>query len=687
MGTFPEWQHRSRSRRGWMLAASGVVLALIAGGCSSPSSSPSAGAPVKGGTAVMAEPPSQTPSYIFPFMAPSVSTNQNLFDFTYLMYRPLYWFGNGAQPTLNTSLSLADPATFSGTKVTITLKHYMWSNGAPVAAQDVVFWINMMRAVPQDWFGSVPGGFPTNVADVRAVSATELTMTMKKSYSPTWFLYNNLSQITPMPAAWDRTASGPSSCATTVSDCAAVYNYLAGQAKDLSSYATSPIWSIVDGPWKLSAFNADGHVTFVPNKSYSGPVKPHLAQLQEVPFTTDSAEHNVMQSPNSGTKIDVGYIPAADLPPKPPGAAVGTNPLSAKGYTLTPLYAWGMGFYVMNFQSTTGNGPVIRQLYFRQAMAYLMDQQGVISGPLRGYGAVTVGPVGNVPVTKFLSPKGRQGDPFPFSIAKAKALLSSHVLQSRFPARGCAVAERYVLSGCWGYIRSPPFGRSWLPGRGGAGQPGTVVVPAGGCLVLPSPGGPAQREGEAGAGDQPGGVLRGEAGEAGGLGDRQPDGGDARRAGLPAAGGDGRVAEGDLQVSVGDIGVVDGGAAVVRVLAGGGGQLDGAAQGASDGGGPELGEGGQGGVPADGVEGAGLALVPAEHVLARSVRFRCRPAPPGDGDEVGHGGGPARRRPAQTEGVLVRAGDQPADEQVLAVDAGGGHSPVAVSRALGPVPA
>jgi peptide/nickel transport system substrate-binding protein len=407
-------------------AASAVVLALIATGCGSTTSSQSAGAPVKGGTAVMAEPPSQAPSYIFPFMAPSVSTNQNLFDFTYLMYRPLYWFGNGAQPTLNTSLSLADPATFSGAKVTITLKHYMWSNGTPVTAQDVVFWINMMRAVPQDWFGSVPGGFPTNVSDVTAVSATELTMTMKKAYSPTWFLYNNLSQITPMPAAWDRTASGPSNCATTVSDCAAVYAYLAGQAKDLSSYATSPVWSIVDGPWKLSAFNADGHVTFMPNKSYSGPVKPKLAAFEEVPFTTDSAEYNVLQSSNSGSKIDVGYIPAADLPAKPPGAAAGANPLSAKGYTLAPLYAWGMGFYVMNFHSTTGNGPVIRQLYFRQAMAYLMDQQGVISGPLRGYGTSTVGPVGNVPVTKFLSAKGRQGDPFPFSIAKAKALLSSH---------------------------------------------------------------------------------------------------------------------------------------------------------------------------------------------------------------------------------------------------------------------
>ena len=70
----------------------------------------------------------------------------------------------------------------------------------------------------------------------------------------------------------------------------------------------------MDGPWKLSAFNADGHITFVPNKSYSGPVKPKLAAFKEVPFTTDAAEYNVLQSPNSSTKIDVGYLPAAGRP-------------------------------------------------------------------------------------------------------------------------------------------------------------------------------------------------------------------------------------------------------------------------------------------------------------------------------------------------------------------------------------
>jgi peptide/nickel transport system substrate-binding protein len=372
----------------------------------------------------MAELPSSAPNYIFPYMSANYDSNQNLFDFQYLLYRPLYWFGQGSQPVLNTSLSLAYPPAFDGTKVTITLKNYKWSNGTQVTAQDVMFWLNMETAVPAD-YGAYTS-FPANVKDITVISSTKLMMVMDKSYSPTWFLYNDLSQIVPMPVAWDRTASGPSSCETTVSDCAAVYNYLNDQAKDMNSYVGSPIWSIVDGPWKLSAFNADGHVTFVPNKSYSGPVKPKLAAFSEVPFTTDSAEYDVLQSPSSSTKIDVGYLPEQDAPAKSPNAAVGANPLASRGYTLAPLYGWGIAFYVMNFQSTTGNGPIIRQLYFRQAMAYLMDQEAIISGPLRGYGTPTVGPVGNDPVTPFLSPKGRQGDPFPFSIAKARALLASH---------------------------------------------------------------------------------------------------------------------------------------------------------------------------------------------------------------------------------------------------------------------
>jgi peptide/nickel transport system substrate-binding protein len=418
---------RSRPRRyGRLLAAGAVVLALAAAGCASSGSPSSSGnTPVKGGTAVWAEPPSEVPSYILPFMNAANESNVNLFDFQYLMYRPLYWFGQGSQPTVNNSLSLAKPPVFNGDKVTITLKNYKWSNGTQVTTQDLMFFINMLKAEPSNFYATVPGGFPTNVSAVTAVSPTELTMTMNKSYSPTWFEYNELSLIVPMPAAWDRTASGSSDCATTVSDCAAVYNYLAGQAKDLNTYATSPLWGIVDGPWKLSAFNADGHDTYVPNKSYSGPVKPKLAAFQEVPFTTDSAEYDVLRSAASSTKIDVGYLPDQDAPAKPANATVGSNPLS--GYTLDPLYPWGIDYYALNYNSTVSDhAAVFKQLYFRQAMAYLLNQSALITGPLRGYGAPTVGPVAATPASKWLSATGKKGNPYPYNPGKAKTLLASN---------------------------------------------------------------------------------------------------------------------------------------------------------------------------------------------------------------------------------------------------------------------
>jgi len=436
-----------------------AMLVLAAAGCTGGNSTPAGTTPVRGGTATYALPSGIAPDYIFPFLNSQHYSIPNVQYFTQLMYRPLYWFGTGSQPVLNRALSLASPPTFHGRTVTITLKHYRWSNGIPVTAQNVVFWLHMMLAVPDDWGGAT--GFPQNVTNIRTTGPATVTMTMKQAYSPAWFLYNELSQITPLPAAWDRTARGPADCTVTVRDCAAVYHYLDAQARDQHSYVGSPLWSIVDGPWRLSAFSADGHLTFVPNKEYSGPVKPKLAAFQEVPFASDTAEYYTLQSPRAG-RIDVGYLPFVDAPRKPAGAAAGPNPLAGRGYRLHPFYAWDIDYYVMNLHSTTGNGPVIRQLYFRQALAYLMNQAAVIKGPLRGYGVPTVGPVPSTPATRFLSPKGRHGDPFPYNPAKARALLASHgwtvrpggVTTCAVPAR-CGAGIRKGQGLQFGFVYAP----------------------------------------------------------------------------------------------------------------------------------------------------------------------------------------------------------------------------------------
>ena len=296
------------------VACGAVGLALVAVACTTPvgttpASTATTGAKINGGTAVLALPASSAPNYIFPFESSAYLSPYNSLSFAQLMYRPLYWFGNGDQPVPNPSLSLANPPTWSGNTATITLKHYMWSNGSPVTTADVMFWINMLKdpKVGRVDYGAYNGFPDAFVSNIRVVSPTELQMTTKGAYSHTWFWYNNLSQITPMPAAWDRTASGPSACATKITDCTGVYKYLDAQSRQPARYASSPIWSIVDGPWKLSAFNVDGHATFVPNPRYSGPVKPTLSKFEEVPFTSEAAEYKALRSPSaSSQKIDVG---------------------------------------------------------------------------------------------------------------------------------------------------------------------------------------------------------------------------------------------------------------------------------------------------------------------------------------------------------------------------------------------
>jgi peptide/nickel transport system substrate-binding protein len=406
-------------------AASVIALA----GCSSTSSSSASasGTPISGGTATFAEIPATTPNYIFPFTSSAYISVSNLNLFQYLMYRPLYWFGTGDQPTVNTTKSLANLPVWSsdGKTVTITLKNFKWSNGQPVSAQNIVFWLNMEQAVGATDYGAYTGFPNTIVSSMKVTSPTTLVLNLNKAYNQQWFLYNELAQVTPMPEAWDRTASGPSHCSTTVSDCTAVYSYLDSQSKNLSGYVGSPIWSIVDGPWKLTQFNADGYVVMVPNKSYSGSDKPHLSQFEELPFTTDAAEYDVLRAPSSSSKIDVGYIPGQDVPAKPANAAVGTNPLS--GYTLAPWYQWGISYYTLNEQSTVSDhAAVMKQLYFREALAYLMNEQALIQGPLKGYAFPTVGPVANQPVTSWLSPQLKSGTQFAYNPTLAKSLLTSH---------------------------------------------------------------------------------------------------------------------------------------------------------------------------------------------------------------------------------------------------------------------
>jgi len=407
--------HARRHRR--LLALIGVAgITLAAAACgNSQSSGTSAGHIQKGGIATFALPAGAVPNWIFPFIDSAHSTIDNRNQFQYLMYRPLYFFGDNGEPVVNESLSLANAPVYSnGNKtVTITMKDYKWSDGESVTATDVEFWLNMMAAEKANWAYYVPGGLPDNLSSWKVVSPTEIVLNLKTADSPSWFTDNELSQITPLPLAWDMTsATSKSNCATDVSSCAAVWSYLYNLSKQVSTYGTSPVWKVVDGPWVLTSYQTTGLSVFKPNKDYSGPVKPRLSEFIEEPFTSESAELDVLRS----GKISVGYLPVTDIAQK--------SVIQSSGYNLNIWLDAGINYFPENFNNPTV-GPIFRQLYFRQAMQHLIDQPEYISKIFDGYASPTYGPVPVEPANPYVD-GFEKANPYPYSASAAKALLTDH---------------------------------------------------------------------------------------------------------------------------------------------------------------------------------------------------------------------------------------------------------------------
>ena len=400
-------------RRGLRLVAILPLIALFAVACGSSSTG---ALRLSGGKATFAEPPNTTPNYIFPLTSGGFFSVTNLSTFQYLMYRPLYWFGTNGQVKLNTSLSLAEEPVYSsdGKTVTIKLKHWKWSDGTPITSRDVEFWMHLLRANTSSWAAYVPGGFPDNVINESYPDAQTAIFTLDKQYGNYFYTYNELSQITPLPQhLWDKKSDSSAVGdydRNSKDDAIAVYKYLDGQAKSVGTYDANPLWQVVSGPWKLKHITTDGFVAMVPNPKYSGPVKPTLAEFDMLPYTTDVAEFNVVRSGG----VDYGYIQPKDADQR----------ASLTNYNFTPWIGWSITYFQINFNNTE-HGAIYKQLYFRQAMQHLIDQDGWIKNIFKGYAYPDYGPVPIKPTNTFAD-SFEQNNPYPFDVAAAKKLLTDN---------------------------------------------------------------------------------------------------------------------------------------------------------------------------------------------------------------------------------------------------------------------
>ncbi|HEY1574687.1 MAG TPA: ABC transporter substrate-binding protein [Pseudonocardiaceae bacterium] len=392
----------------------------------------------RGGTVTWACAPGFPPAVIFPFTPAERMGTRNVLEFQTLMYRPLYYFGSDGTPDVDYANSIGEPPVWSedGLTVTVKVKPWRWSNGETLSADNVLFWVNLLKVKGSRYGEYTPGYFPDNCVDYGKLAEDTCYFTFDKAYSKRWVLMNQLSLIIPLPRSWDRTAAGPANASGGLDDVAAVYDYLMAEQGDIvdegndhrTRWADSPIWSTVSGPWRLKSYTLDGVVTFVPNEHYSGPHKPYLDEFRQIQFTSDDEEFARLQAgPGHDEPVQVGYLPLSFAAGDATDPTVGgDNPL-AEHYRLVPQVAYCIRYTSLNFNNPTVIGKLFAQTYLRQALQSTLDQDSAVRDIYQGYAYRQNGPIPMLPETDLVSP-GQRGRawPLPFDVDHARQLLAEH---------------------------------------------------------------------------------------------------------------------------------------------------------------------------------------------------------------------------------------------------------------------
>jgi peptide/nickel transport system substrate-binding protein len=334
------------------------------------------GQPERGGTVTVAEVSGASPNDIFP-LGPATNENGYNVNLTEGEWPSLVYIGDGANSVVNKKESLYSSLTWSDNDsvITIVLKPWKWSDGAPITSRDFSFVYNLLKVNYNDWIDYLPGLFPADVTSVATPDAHTVVIHLNRSYNPAFYVDDVLYYVPLLPQhAWDKTSTaGPvGNYDQTKAGATAVWNFLQKQGADMATFATNPLWQVVDGPWKLSQFQSDGYYSWVPNKNYSGSAKPLLSKVIFTPFTTDAAEMDTLRS---GTTLTVAGLPLNDV------SQIGE--LKSEGYSVASVPTPGVAEIVPNLWNAAA-GPLLKQLYIRQALEYQINRQQIVTDIFHG---------------------------------------------------------------------------------------------------------------------------------------------------------------------------------------------------------------------------------------------------------------------------------------------------------------
>ncbi|MFJ8781408.1 peptide ABC transporter substrate-binding protein [Streptomyces sp. NPDC102476] len=389
---------RTRLLAGAAALSAGTLLLTACSGSSGSSSSSSHD------TINYALPANFTPNWILP-IGTAAHLNTNNISIANTLWEPLIAYdGSTGKIGWNKAGSVATDARFAADNksVTITLGDRHWSDGKPITSADVKFWFDLIKANKSEWAGYNPGKAPDNWTSFKTVDARHFTITFDRAYNPQWMLANELNSINPLPQhAW---AGGR--------DAKQAWKYLNDAAKNISGYASNPLWKTTSGPYTVKSFTTAGKVVLTANKKYDGGEKANIPTVNLLPFTTADAEKNALRSGS----VDYGYIEATDLDQK--------DSFTAQGFKVEPWSGWAITYMPYNFNNPA-MGAVFKQLYARQAIQHSIDQASLSKVVLNGTAVPGYGPIPQGQASDFLS-SVQKDNPYPFSNPTAKSLLTSH---------------------------------------------------------------------------------------------------------------------------------------------------------------------------------------------------------------------------------------------------------------------
>ena len=405
--------------------AAALTLAATAAACSSSSgsshsaggsSTQATGAPESGGTVTM-QWVGGYPNFIFPLM-PATNTDGYNGNLQLPLWPDLVYAGDRGQSVVNPDESLYSAMTWTNNDQTIniTLKPWKWSDGTAITSRDFSFTYNLIKSLGQNWSGYLPGLFPDDVKSVQTPSTSTIVINLTRSYNPTFYTDNVLYAIPLLPQhAWDKesTTGAVGNYDQNAAGAKAVVNFLQKQGSDIATFTTNPLWKVVDGPWHLSEFTSSGTYALVPNKNYSGPDKPHLAEMVDAQYTTNDAAFNDLRAGD----VTIGPIPGEDISQ--------ISYLKSQGYSVQDLTTAAEAGIYPNWFAPNGVGALLKQLYVRQAIEDLINRPQIVSQIYHGYADPGNGPI-SLNYTTLTTPLEKSGGPYPYSPSKAVAVLKAN---------------------------------------------------------------------------------------------------------------------------------------------------------------------------------------------------------------------------------------------------------------------